>query len=266
MVAPTLTDYSYQYKDSGVLLNADSSNFPFWDVTKIAGLADLPDLDYDVLDLDGQDGGFVTGNFFHHRMLIPEGTLYCLPSDVETNNELLKATLLPDGNDYPFYWKHPNKAQRYFMAKPIGWHADVDTGRRTGKMPFQLQLGCTDPRSYIDLSVVNWTAGTNYTFTNAGNTLTSQFISITATSTTTAAITVANVTTGRSFSFSTAVNSGQIMTIDVEKLLVTVGGLKRSVNFTLTGSFWPQMAAGLNTWKVTSNIGNGTSQSKSAWL
>ncbi len=268
MAAPTLNDYEYQYKDSGVgqLLNQNASVFPFWDVTKISGLADFPDLDYDVLDLDGQHGGFVTGNYFHHRMIIAEGTLYCLPSDVETNNELLKATIVPDGIDYPFYWKHPNKTQRYNMAKPIAWKADVETGRRIGQMPFQLQLGCTDPRSYIDISPVGWTTATNYTFTNAGNAPTGQLITITANATTTATITTANITTGRSFVFSTAVTSGQVITIDVEKLIVTIAGGRRYVNFILTGGQWPVSLPGLNTWKVTSNVGNGTATPKSAFL
>lgn len=268
MAAPTLNDYEYQYKDAGVgvLLNQNTVTMPFWDVTKVAGLSDFPDLDYDVLDLDGQHGGFVTGNYFHHRVLIPEGTLYCLPSDVETNNELLKATVTPDGVDYPFYWKHPNKTQRYFMAKPIAYKADVDAGRRTGSMPFQLQFGCTDPRSYIDIAAVSWTTATNYTFTNAGNAPTGQIISITATSTTTANITVANITTGLSFTFAKAVTSGQVLTVDVEKLIAKINGVVFNASFSVGGGNWPLALPGLNTWRVTSNIGNGTSTPKSAWL
>jgi len=266
MAAPTLLDYEYQYKDTGILLNQNASVMPFWDVNKVGGLSDFPDLDYDVLDLDGQHGGFVTGNYFHHRMVIPEGTLYCGPSDVETNNELLKATITPDGVDYPLYWKHPSKAQRYFLAKPIAYKADVEAGRRTGRMPFQLQFGCTDPRSYIDITSFAWTAGSNYTFTNAGNAATGQVISITATSSTTANITVANITTGLSFSFSKAITSGQVLTIDVEKLVFKVNGVIVNVALTLTGGAWPVALPGLNTWKVTSNIGNGTVAAKSAWL
>jgi hypothetical protein len=266
MVAPTLTDYSYQYKDTGVLLNADSASFPFWDVTKIQGIADFPELDVDFLDLDGQNGSFVTGNFFKNRTIIAEGSLYCAPADVETNNELLKATILPDGIDYPFYWKHPNKTQRYFMGKPIGYSADVDTGRRTGIMAFQVQIACTDPRSYINIAPVSWTAGTNYTWTNAGNTSSDQIISITAGSTTTANITVANITTGLSFQFLYAITSGHVLTIDVEKLIIRDGGVPVNVNLALTGGAWPISLPGLNTWKVTSNIGNGNSTPTSAWL
>jgi hypothetical protein len=267
MTAPTLNDYEYQYKDSGVGIPLNTTSaLPFWDVTKVTGLTDFPELAYDVLDLDGQNGGYVTGNYFRHRMLIPEGYLYCVPSDVDINNELFKATILPDGIDYPFYFKHPNKTQRYFMGKPIAYQADVEAGRRTGIMPFQLQVGCTDPRSYIDIAPVNWTSASNYTFTNAGNTPTGQLISITATSTTTATITIQNVTTALSFSFSTAVTSGQVITIDVEKLIIKVAGVLRNVNLTLTGTSWPTALPGLNTWKITSNVGNGTSTTKSAFL
>lgn len=268
MAAPTLTDYEYQYKDAGVgvLLNQATPTMPFWDVEKITGLTDFPELSFDVLDLDGQHGGYVTGTFFRHRMCILEGLLYSTPADVEVNNELLKATILPDGTDYPLYWKHPNKTQRYFMGRPVGYTSDVDTGRRTGKMPFQLQIGCTDPRSYIDIASGAWTTAVNYTFTNAGNTVSSQVISITATSTTTANITVSNQTQGRSFQFTTAVTNGQVITIDTEKLQVRVAGTLRFVNFTIAGTYPPSVTTGLNTWRVTSNVGNGTAIAKSAWL
>jgi hypothetical protein len=239
---------------------------PFWDVTKITGLADFPELAYDVLDLDGQHGGFVTGNFFRHRMIIFEGTLYSLPSDVDVNNDLMKDTLVPDGLDYPLYFKHPNKTQRYFMGKPVGLNADVETGRRTGKMPFQIQIGCTDPRSYIDLASVPFTTGVNYQFTNAGNTASNQTLSITANATTTATITVSNQTQALAYTFSTAVTSGQVITIETEKLIVRVNGVLRNVVSTRSGNNWPTVNKGLNTWRVTSNVGNGSSLPKSAWL
>jgi phage-related protein len=268
MAAPTLNDYEYQYKDAGVgvLLNQATPTMPFWDIEKIGGLSDFPELSFDILDLDGQHGGYVTGTYFRHRMIILEGLLYSAASDVDTNVELLKATILPDGIDYPLYWKHPNKTQRYFMGKPVGFASDVEAGRRTGKVPFQLQVACTDPRSYIDIASVAWTTGVNYTFTNAGNTASNQLISITATSTTTATITVSNQTQSRSFVFSTPITSTQVITIDPEKLIVKVNGVIRNVTMVLTGTDWPTANTGLNTWRVTSNVGNGTSVPKSAFL
>lgn len=267
MAAPTLNDYEYQFKDAGVgvLLNGTTA-MPFWDITKIAGMSDFPDLDWDALDLDGQHGGFVTGNYFKHRICIFDGTLYSAAADVETNTELMKATLLPDGIDYPLYFKFPNKTQRYFMGKPVAYVSDVEAGRRTGKMPFQLQIACSDPRSYIDISSVGWTTAVNYTFTNAGNTASNQIISITANATTTATITVSNQTQARSYVFSTAVTNGQVITIDTEKLIVRVAGALRNVSMTLTGGAWPTVTTGLNTWRVTSNVGNGSSIPRSAFL
>jgi hypothetical protein len=270
MAAPTLTDYSYQYKDTGILLNADAAVMPFWDVTKISGLADFPELAYDVLDLDGMHGGFVTGNFFKHRMVIAEGNLYSAASDVDTNIENLKATLIPDGSNYPLYWKHPNKSQRYYMAKPVAFSSDVEAGRRTGTVPFQIQWGCTDPRSYIDIAPVSWTTGNNYTFTNAGNSQSGQIVTITANATTNAVITVSNQTQGRSFQIGTfsslPVTSGQVIVIDVESLLITVAGVQKNAQLVLTGGLFPTVTPGLNTWRITSNVGNGTATPKSAWL
>lgn len=266
MVAPTLGDYEYQYKDGGVVLNQATPIMPFWDVEKISGLVDFPELSYDVLDLDGQHGGFVTGNYFKHRMIIIEGTLYSAPADVDVNVDLLKATIIPDGIDYPFYWKHPNKTQRYTMGKPVAFPSDVEAGRRTGKVPYQLQIGCTDPRSYVDIAPVSWTTATNYTFTNLGNTASGQIISITAGSTTTANVTVSNQTQARSFQFTTPITTGQVLTIDTEKLVLRVNGVLRTANLALTGTAWPTVNTGANTWRVTSNIGNGTATTKSAWL
>lgn len=272
MAAPTLNDYEYQYKDAGtgILLNADAAVMPFWDLTKISGLVDFPELAWDALDLDGKHGAFVTGTFFRHRVVVLEGNLYCVPSDVETYNENLRSTLIPDGIDYPFYWKHPVKGQRYVKAKPVDYKSDVDTGRRTGIMPFQVQLACTDPRHYVDINAVAWTTANNYTFTNAGNTQSGQVIQITATSTTNAVITVSNQTQGRSFQLgafsSLPVTSGQVITIDVETLKVTVAGVRKNAQLILTGGAFPTVTPGLNTWRVTSNVGNGTGTPKSAWL
>ena len=99
MVAPTLNNYEYQFKDTGVLLNQANVSVPFWDVESIGGLADLPELGIDILDLDGKNGSFVYSRFFKHRVLDINGTLYGSVSDFDTPVETMKASLLPDGND-----------------------------------------------------------------------------------------------------------------------------------------------------------------------
>ena len=268
MTAPTLNNYEYQYKDTGVLLNQDNVSIPFWDVTKVTGLVDFPVLDVKDMDIDGKHGSSYYAKYFGGRIIVIEGTLYASVSDFDTPIESLRTSLNPDGVDYPFYFKHPNKAQRYALAKATAFKCDTDTGRRIGQAAFQIQLSAGDPRHFIDGTVVNWTTASNFNMTNNGNTPVSPTISITASSTTTANITIQDVTSGGQISFSTAVTSGQVLQIDVENKTIKVAGALRAAAVTLSGATdWPSVAAGATeTWKVTSNVGNGTATNKSAWL
>lgn len=266
MVAPTLNDYEYQFKDTGVLLNGTSA-LPFWDVEKITGLMDFPELSAKIQDYDGRHGSVTYAKYFQHRTVVVDGTLYASPTDFDTPLETMRSSLLPNGADYPFYFKHPNKAQRYMMVKPIALNCDVDTGRRYGAGKFQIQLVAGDPKQYIDGTVANWTNNVNFNLNNTGNVVTAPVISITSTSTTTANITVQNVTTSRSIAFSKAVSTGNVITIDLEYMAIKINGSYTPVAITLTGADWPESNPGVTeAWKVVSNVGNGTATNRSAWL
>jgi phage-related protein len=142
----------------------------------------------------------------------------------------------------------------------------VETGRRYGVSPFQIQLTAGDPRHYIDGSVVNWTTNVNFNLGNTGNVSTAPVLSITSSSTTTANVTIQNVTTGNSVQFTTAVTSGNVITVDLEEYSIKIDGVYRPVPIVLTGN-WPYSNPGVTeTWKVISNVGNGTSTNRSAWL
>lgn len=264
MVAPTLQDYEYQFKDTGVLLNGSTT--PFWDVEKITGLADLPEMDAKVLDYDGKHGSSVYTKYVKHRVIVIDGTLYTSATNFDAPLLTMRTSVIPDGVDYPFYYKHPNLSQRYHMVKPVAFNCDVDTMRRIGAGKFQLQLIAGDPRAFVDASV-NWTNNVNFNLNNGGNVNTGPLVTISATSTTTANITVQNNDTARAISFSTAVTTGNVITIDLDALAVKVNGAYRPVAITLSGSDWPEARAGFtDSWKVTSNVGNGTITNKSAWL
>jgi phage-related protein len=266
MVAPTLNDYELQYKDTGSLLNGTSA-LPFWDVTSITGLMDFPTVDVKEQDLDGRHGSSFYARFFKGRTVVVEGRLYASGSDFDTPLQTMRTSLLPDGNDYPLYFKVPNQTQRYLMAKATAFNCDVNQGRRIGRADFQVQFSAGDPRHYVDGTVVNWTTTTNFNLVNNGNTTVAPVISITATSTTTANITVLDVAAGISISFSTAVVSGNVITIDLDNLAVKVNGIYRAVAITLAGgTTWPTVSPGTEAWKVTSNVGNGTATNKSVWL
>jgi phage-related protein len=265
VTAPTLNDYEYQFKDSGVLVNGDAST-PFWDVSKVSGLVDFPTLNTKILDRDGRHGSSVYVRYFTHRVIVIEGTLYASSSDFDTPLEAMRTSLLPDDVYYPFYFKHPNQSQRYLSCKSTDFKCDVEVGRRIGSSPFQIQLTAGDPRHYIDGSVVNWTTAVNFNLHNTGNTACAPTISITASSTTTANVTVQNVTTGLAVQFTTAVTSADVITVDLDQYAIKVNGTYRPVPITLTTN-WPFSNPGVTeAWKVTSNVGNGTSTDRSAWL
>ncbi len=268
MVAPTLANYTYQYKDAGVgtLLNGDTS--PFWDVEKVQGLVDFPTIDSTVLDLDGRHGSFVSGKFFKSRTIVIDGTLYDTVANVDATLQTFRTSMLPDDVDYPLYWKHPTIAQRYYMAKPLGLSADVETGRRTGAMPFQAQWGCTDPRAFQDLSTVNWTSGVNTSaFSNTGNVNGLLNVNIaSASSNTTASITLGNTVQFSTVTITFPVTSGQSVSIDTDFWIVRVNGAVVPANMTPGSTGYPTFYPGSNIWVITSNIGNGTITAKSAWL
>lgn len=268
MVAPTLQNYEYQYKDTGVLLNQANVVAPFWDVKRVAGIADLPELSVDVLDLDGRHGSFVHSRFFKHRAIVFEGELIAPITSVDTSVEALKTSLLPDGSVYPLYWKHPNITQRYFNASLVQFNADVETGRRTGVAPFVLGFNAGDPRSFIDLATVNWVTGVDTAgFINAGNTDGPLEVRITATSTATASIIVANTFQFRTVTLTFPVTNGQSIVIDTDTWIVRIGGLVVPATQVPGGNgLFPSFYPGNNIWRITSNIGNGTITARSAWL
>lgn len=68
MAAPTLTDYQYQYGDSGFLINGGAS-LPFIDVDKVTGL-DTPSIEVKDIDYDSQHGGYVYVILFHLEQLL----------------------------------------------------------------------------------------------------------------------------------------------------------------------------------------------------
>lgn len=265
MTAPTLNDYEYQFKDSGVLLNADAS-VPFWDVTKVSGLMDFPELVAKLQDRDGVHGSVVTTRYFRERVIIVEGNLYASSSDFDTPLVAMRTSMLPDNVNYPFYYKHPGQTQKYVNAKSVVVRCDVETGRRYGISPFQLQLFAEDPRHYVDGSTVNWTSAVNFNLNNTGNTAVAPTISITASSSTTASVTIENTVSGNSVAFSRSVTSADAVVFNLEERYMTVNGSFVPASVTVTGD-WPTTTPGATeAWNITSNIGNGTSTDKSAWL
>ena len=266
MVAPTLGDYEFQFKDTGVLLNGTSA-VPFWDVTKVTGLMDFPELDVKVQDIDGRHGSFIAARFFAHRPVVFDGTLYASSADVDTPIEAMRTSMLPEAVDYPLYFKVPSKAQRYVNVKATSFKCDVDTARRYGAAPFQAQYIAGDPRHYIDGTPAAWTTNVNFNLTNSGNVTNGPLVTITANATTSANITVTNNTVSEGVNVVFAVTNGDVLLIDLDNLVVKRNGVHVPVQLNITATTWPTTTPGATeSWKVVSNVGNGTCSNKSTWL
>ena len=170
MAAPVLNMYEYQYGDSGVLLNG-SPSLPFIDILKVSGL-DLPPIEAGEIDYDSQNGGFIYARFVTARTIIFDGVLYANPSTIDQTLQTLRNNFSPSETDTPLYVRDAGLTQQYIMCKPIGLKYDVDRLRGYGACNIQIQLKAGDPTRYIDKANLAMTAGTNYSITNNGNTIT----------------------------------------------------------------------------------------------
>lgn len=152
MAAPILDDYSYQYGDDGVLLNANSNvpvlGAPIFDVMKITGL-DLNNFRTSMKVSEGEDGGTVESEFLDPRTVSIDGILFCHTDEsIEAQLDQLKANFQPRTTDAPLYIKAPGVDQRVLFCKPLAIRYDVDQARRYNSTSFSIVLQAQDPVIY----------------------------------------------------------------------------------------------------------------------
>lgn len=142
----SMTDYSYQYTDSGLLLNNQTGS-PIYDIEKVTGLSDI-NIDAQSADYDGAHGGYTYAKYLSVKTVVLEGTLYA-NSFTESMVAALRGNFAPQGTDKAFHIAQDSL--RYIMwAKPIGFKCDIDQARARGVAPFQIQLSASDPRWYSE--------------------------------------------------------------------------------------------------------------------
>lgn len=258
---PTLGNYQYQYKNNGVTLNTDA--LPFWDVESVTGL-DFPEINPDIADLDGAHGGFIHAAYTSHRVIVIEGTLYAASDGVDSADIAMRATMIPSISSFPFYFKHPGIDRRFLLAKPLGYRSDIDTGRRLNKMPFQIQLGCEDPRIYISNTVQSPPSGDTRAISNDGIIESFPYVSFTGTLTD---VTFENLTYGESITFSgIGANSGDTTVLNHENRTLVRDGL--DITTTKSGGKWWTLRPGTQNVRVTTAPTSTTTNiyTWSAWL
>lgn len=143
-------DYTYQFTDTGVLLNSDASpTLPFTDITQVQGLDSAP-VRSSSNTREGQDGGFLDASFSDMRTIILTGTIYCPVASIEAYLDTLYANYAPSAIVQPFYFYHPGVGERVLFCKSLGVKCDTDTLRRTGQGAIQIQLQAEDPTKFGD--------------------------------------------------------------------------------------------------------------------
>lgn len=263
MAAPTLNDYEYMFKDTGLVLNGTSA-VPFIDVQAITGL-DMPSVQVVEETIDGQHGGDVYAKYFEPRTIIIDSVVYANPASVDSFLDTLYSNFMIDDIEYPFYFKGTGVGQRYVMCKAIGLNCPTDVLRTIGSAKLQLQLKAGDPRKYVDNVNQTMVANTNYSPVNAGNMNTYPVFTITGAWST---ITLTNNTQVRSVVLTDTRVAGDITVVDFKKKSVIVNGVRKSTIVT-TGNWWDIPPGGGNTVKFTVTGGPPTSvvmATKQGWV
>jgi hypothetical protein len=143
---PTLSQYAFQFDDTGFQLNNDGQGLPFVDVTGVSGIDTAP-LRITTDEHQGTDGTYIDSPYMSSRTIVVTGTLYTDPNDPDS-------LLLQLRRDYnradvrPFYFQLPGQPVRYINGQGGGCQYDIDTNRRIGSTPIQLTVLAGDPYIY----------------------------------------------------------------------------------------------------------------------
>ena len=139
------TDLTFQYGDTGQILNTDPSGTnPFCDITTITGLSNAP-VRLVEHAREGMDGGFIDASFENMRVITLEGSIFNV---TETFLDALKANYAPSNSALPFYFQIPVVGVRVVFAKSLGITYALNNLRRLGQVAFQIQLKAEDPTIY----------------------------------------------------------------------------------------------------------------------
>lgn len=149
---PLVDDLSFRLGDDGVILNTDSTGFPFVDIDEVRGLDSSPFRETQ-RDHEGDDGGYIDAEFEKGRDIVLGGMLYSLSGAFESYVDSLKANWAPSTQPMPLYFKAPGVTERFLWVKPLGIRYNWTALRRTGQAEIQFLAFAEDPRIYDILAV-----------------------------------------------------------------------------------------------------------------
>ncbi len=262
----TLTDnFSFKYRDDGVVLNGDSTSLPFIDVLGVDGLDNAPFRATNRVR-EGDDGGFLDAEFEDMRTIVLDGNIYADPTAVETLLDSLKSNFAPQRTAQPFYLLAPGTTERIIFCKSLGMRYKWGTDRGLGIVAFQIQLQAEDPAIYgaaqtLTTNLVGVSTGYGFnkgfpfgfggststagavTLTNTGNRETGAQLVITGPVTDPA---VVHDGTGNRLQFDIDLATGETLVIDLRNRTVLLNGTTNRRGKMLGTSRWFKLSPGSN--------------------
>lgn len=145
----TLAAETFRLGHVGTLINDSVSGLPFIDLESIEGLDAVEPRLFSV-NREGLHGGYVSSEFEGVRTITLSGAIYALPTQLDTFLNKLKQEFSPVRRDRPlFFGADSGITPSYFvLCKPQGIRYGKTRERSIGKVPFQVQFVCQDPRIY----------------------------------------------------------------------------------------------------------------------
>jgi len=142
-----LTQEMFQFGRGGTILNS-SASLPFVDITAIDGLDNAPvRLSSD--PREGMHGAIVSSEFEDARTVTLEGDVYASNTQLEAYLDKLKKDFAPSSIPRALYFgADSGLGERLVFGKSQGLRYKKDSFRRLGRVPFQVQIVCEDPRIY----------------------------------------------------------------------------------------------------------------------
>jgi hypothetical protein len=289
MTAPVLDVERYQFRDDGVVINADPT-MPFVDLITVQGLDATP-LRLTTKDHEGTDGGFVESLNETLRTVVLDCDAYADPSAMDTYMDILKENFEPSASPEPLYWMSDN-GPRVVFGKSQGLNYTKTKERSWGHQKFNVTILCPDPRIYSPTIISSgpiYTGGVaaggrgypkSYPFGYGTTTASEGAGSITAGGNRDTpgwyVITgpiinpiVTNDTLGLQWKFTIALTAGQELWINPRSKTVRLGEFGPSRRNTLRGPWW-LLRKGTNQFRLagsggTPGVTNLTVYARPAW-
>ncbi len=267
-VAGTLNEGEVRFTDNGIVLNGPAT-LPFTDITRIDGIDAAP-VPANISNRAGAHGGYVTSTFEGPRTITIEGDFYADPATFYSDLQALRNCFAPSAVPRPLRVQ-TDQGTMLFFGKSQGLRATVDRQRSYGKLPFQVQIVCQDPRRYTDAVTRITLPASNTLFTIGGDRDTTGIIKIKNNSNGSLSnpytLVIQNSYSGLAqLQLNTSLAAGDELVYNLDERSAILNGTTNIRNFvTFFGTRWPVISAGNNYMFNAAAGGVATLDYRPAW-